>query len=398
MDRASLTKQYKQGREIPAAVAQGMEKRLMTSTEIKLSDRALSAPPRTMPSGIELQQIASQMAGWSSGNAPLEDSAAIQVWSLLQMGIAPHNINVLGGKSAYVTVDGRIAHAHRLFEQQGKVFGRIRHIMAPTDEYEIAGGREGKQDLVIKALYEEERTRTVTEGERQYEERYWEIRDWEWGTANGRDTVIKTGKSDQPVEKLYPLKMAKVRATNALLRKVAPVHFPAGVGIQAEPGVVIELDEADYREIGPASEETAEAAPRGDEPAGEASGQAEVAGAPEELEDEGPEAGGPPEGVDEDTGEVEDAVFTELEVNIDQPGSKPRPDLNAMDPLISKQIDGLMVAGYSSESSFASLGWFQWGDDRGHEAVFEMLKQGWDIPQVVELVKAQDKERAVANS
>ena len=386
----------------------------MTSTEIKLSERALDAPPRTMPSGLELQQIAAQMAGWSSDNAPLKDSAAIQVWSLLQMGIAPHNINVLGGSNAYVTVDGRIAHAHRLYEQKGKVFGRIRHIEAPEEDFLLAGAREGKNDIVVKALYEEERVRPVMDASgmavtdadgRVYEERVWEIRDWEWGTGNAIDTVLKPRGREQPVEKQFPAKMAKVRSTNALLRKVAPVHFPAGVGIQAEQGVVLELDESQYREVGPAPEEPpAEGAEAGearrDEPASEETGAPADERAPEELErDDAPEEGPPPapEGVDEETGEVEDAVFKELEIDITQPASEPRPEMTAMDPLISKLIDGLMVAGYSSESQFASVNWFQWGDAAGHEALFDMLKQGWDVPQVVEVVQVQEREKAIAN-
>ena len=414
MDRASLTQEYKRGREVPAAVAQGMEKRLMPTKALQLSERALDAPPSTPPSRQQLADVLGAMAGWG-GRDGLQESAAVQVWSLLQMGIAPHNINVLGGTKAYITVDGRIAHAHKLFEQKGLIFGRIRHVEAPPEDYVLAGGREGKDDPVIKALYEEERIVPLRDSKgdpilnaegHPYEERIWELRDWEWGSANAGDTVIKPfgqgGAKEQPVEAQFPAKMAKVRATNALLRKVAPVHFPAGVGIQAEQGVVLELDEADYREL-PAETETAEVvSPQGGgEQASEAEAQPEDAGAPEELGDDGSEEDGPPpapEGVDEQTGEVEDAVFQELEIDITQPGSKPRGILTPMDPLYTNLTDGLLTAGFSSESQFTSVKWFQWGDDGGARCFTIMLEAGWDVPQIVEIVQLQDKERTVANS
>ncbi len=125
----SASKQYRRGRPLPAALQSNMDRKYgMTEEQTQAVAVVRATPPSILPTGDEALKLVKQFHGWTETKEgkplPIKMSTAVAIHGLVNMGILPAHINVLGG-NPYVTVDGMIAHGQRVIEQRGQEWGRV---------------------------------------------------------------------------------------------------------------------------------------------------------------------------------------------------------------------------------------------------------------------------------
>ena len=187
------------------------------------------AAPAIIPTGEEAVQLLKQFAGWAEKGKPLPLSAAVGIHGLLQMGVMPMHIYVMGG-SPYVATDGYIAHAQEIIEQRGQEWGRIVYTSELTPDELTRVGVEGaevpKGTAVLKATYQ---LRQYTDHKKtNADESVEEWKTWEWADDQvGLGIATETEKN--PVARQHPRRMAESRATRRCLRVLAGIRYPAAV-------------------------------------------------------------------------------------------------------------------------------------------------------------------------
>ncbi len=134
----------------------------MSEEQVTAIETIRSSPPDIMPSYDQAVKLTKQFTGWNTTKAGVEImpsmATAVALHGLLQMGVLPAHINILGGNTVYVTLDGFIAHALAVVEQRGEKWGRISHTSTLTDEDIDRIGDIARDDGVrlCKATYQKE--------------------------------------------------------------------------------------------------------------------------------------------------------------------------------------------------------------------------------------------------
>lgn len=246
----SETKKYLQGdRTQNAAIVSKLNDKYGEGSMSEEQSAALavirSSPPDIMPSYDEAVQLTKQFTGWNTTKEGKEIkpsmATAVAIHGLLKMGVLPVHINILGGNSVYVTIDGFIAHAQAVIEQRGEKWGRIVYTTKLSDgEYERLNLAKDAGHLVIKATYQREIT---TDRRKEYPDGAVET----WQEPVWFDVQSALGSADpkilykeQPVENKHPARMAEVRATRRMLRLMAGIKYPQAVGVLSDVGIIEE--------------------------------------------------------------------------------------------------------------------------------------------------------------
>lgn len=335
----------------------------MTEEQTQAVARVQAQPPSILPSGEEAVKLVKQFEGWNESKdgkpLPIKMSTAVAIHGLVNMGILPAHINVLGGKP-YVTVDGMIAHAQRVIEQRGETWGRITYTTELTDDELKRLGNPKDNVAVLKATYETMLYRTVHKTNKDgstedYQEPVW------FAEQTGLGSGDPTGKN--PVEKQYPERMAEARATRRLLKVMAGIVYPAAVeqALSGTSEVIVAVDNT------PVLEEATESV-------------TEVAADTTEVVED--------EVVEVEAVEVEEEPVVDEETGaVEETDGPPLPDGEPIEGKVAdKVVRAALTALEGALISNAKIGKFSFAGAKGRVAVSRALQAGYSTAQLVKMV------------
>jgi len=367
----SISQQHSRGRPMPAALASNLDRKNAMSEEQSQAVAIVRAtPPSIIPTGEEAQLLLKQFAGWAEGNKALPVSAAVGIHGLINMGVMPSHIYVMGGQP-YVSTDGYIAHAQAVIEERGQAWGRITYTSELTKDELMRVGVEGdvpSGTSVVKATYEEREPVTITETAVDGSSRSVTRNEWV-EVQTGVGVATKTEKN--PVAKQHPRRMAEARATRRMLRVLAGIRYPAAV-----ENAVAEIGEAHVAE--PVIEALGEAMESVEEPAADTTETDDVVvGEVTEIEEE-PDQGGEKiepeksEAVDESTGQIGDDIT---------------PDNEPLEEVSSKLVRDCRTHLEACLITNAMIGRFSFDGAKGTVALRNALQAGYSNSQIETLVR-----------
>ena len=349
---------------MPAALASNLDRKNAMSEEQSQAVAIVRAtPPSIIPTGEEAQLLLKQFAGWAEGNKALPVSAAVGIHGLINMGVMPSHIYVMGGQP-YVSTDGYIAHAQAVIEERGQAWGRITYTSELTKDELMRVGVEGdvpSGTSVVKATYEEREPVTITETAVDGSSRSVTRNEWV-EVQTGVGVATKTEKN--PVAKQHPRRMAEARATRRMLRVLAGIRYPAAV-----ENAIAEIGEAHVAE--PVVEALEE------QKTDESDDVVILVGEVTEIEEE-PDQGGEKiepeksEAVDESTGQVGDDIT---------------PDNEPIEEVSSKLVRDCRTHLEACLITNAMIGRFSFGGAKGTVALRNALQAGYSNSQIETLVR-----------